>query len=122
MISANLAYCCANHGRKTVLVDFDLRRPGLHKICDLDNKIGLVSLVNCASTEPQKLKDSLLNTVVEIHPNLFILPSGGKTRAATEMLEQSGYDLVQNELRSEFDVVIIDSPPMGYFLILWLLP
>ena len=56
LISANLAYCCANHGRKTVLVDFDLRRPGLHKICDLDNKSGLVSLVNCASSEPEKLK------------------------------------------------------------------
>ena len=115
LISANLAYCCANHGRKTVLVDFDLRRPGLHKICDLDNKSGLVSLVNCASSEPDNLKGNLLKTVVEIHPNLFILPSGGKTRAATEMLEQRGYDLVQNELRSEFDVIIIDSPPIGLF-------
>ena len=115
LISANLAYCCANHGRKTVLVDFDLRRPGLHKICDLDNKKGLVSLVNCASSQPEKLKNELLSTVVEIHPNLFILPSGGKTRAATEMLEQIGFDLVSQDLRSEFDVIIIDSPPIGLF-------
>jgi capsular exopolysaccharide synthesis family protein len=115
LISANLAYCCANHGRKTVLVDFDLRRPGLHKICDLENNVGLVSLVNAASSDNKNLKQALIETVVEIHPNLFILPSGGKTRAATEMLEQKGYDLVQNELRSEFDVVIIDSPPVGLF-------
>ena len=115
LISANLAYCCANHGRKTVLVDFDLRRPGLHKICDLDNNQGLVTLVNKASIEPSQLNAAVNQTVVEIHPNLFILPSGGKTRAATEMLEQKSYDLVQDELRKEFDVVIIDSPPIGLF-------
>jgi polysaccharide biosynthesis transport protein len=115
LISANLAYCCANHGRKTVLVDFDLRRPGLHKICGLENKEGLVTLVNSASMGHQNLNELVKKTSVEIHPNLFILPSGGKTRAATEMLEQKGYDLVQNELRKEFDVVIIDSPPIGLF-------
>jgi Mrp family chromosome partitioning ATPase len=87
----------------------------LHKICDLENNVGLVSLVNAASSDNKNLKQALIETVVEIHPNLFILPSGGKTRAATEMLEQKGYDLVQNELRSEFDVVIIDSPPVGLF-------
>ena len=115
LISANLAYCCANHGRKTVLVDFDLRRPGLHKICDLENNQGLVTLVNKAATDPSKLYTAVIETVVEIHPNLFILPSGGKTRAATEMLEQKSYDLVQDELRKTFDVVIIDSPPIGLF-------
>ena len=31
----------ANHGRKTLLVDFDLRRPGLHKFCGLSNDRGL---------------------------------------------------------------------------------
>ena len=115
LISANLAYSCANHGRKTVLVDFDLRRPGLHKFNNLNNDKGLVSLVNEALINPSNLKPSLLDTVHEIHPNLFLLPSGGKTRAATEMLEQKEFDLVHNELRKEFDVIIVDSPPIGLF-------
>ena len=115
LISANLAYSCANHGRKTVLVDFDLRRPGLHKFCDLDNTIGLVTLVNEASTNPDTLSASISSTVKEIHPNLYILPSGGKTRAATEMLEQKEFDLVHAALRKEFDVIIVDSPPIGLF-------
>ena len=89
LISANLAYSCANHGRRTVLVDFDLRLPGLHKFCGIENKTGLVSLVNVASSK-ENLKNSINDSVQEIHPNLFILPSGGKTRAATEMLEQKG--------------------------------
>ena len=35
LISANLAYSCANHGKKTILIDFDLRRPGIHKFCNI---------------------------------------------------------------------------------------
>jgi capsular exopolysaccharide synthesis family protein len=96
-------------------VDFDLRRPGLHKFCDLDNQKGLVTLVNEASTNPDTLSAAISSTAKEIHPNLFILPSGGKTRAATEMLEQKEFDLVHAELRKEFDVIIIDSPPIGLF-------
>ena len=72
-------------------------------------------MVNRASLEQDNLKIDVLKTVAEIHPNLFILPSGGKTRAATEMLEQKAYDLVQQQLREEFDVIIIDSPPIGLF-------
>jgi capsular exopolysaccharide synthesis family protein len=115
LISANLAYSCANHGRKTILVDFDLRRPGLHKFCDLENKKGLVTLVNEATNNPGALNTSLIETAKEIHPNLFILPSGGKTRAATEMLEQKEFDIVHQELRKEYDVIIVDSPPIGLF-------
>ena len=115
LISANLAYSCANHGRKTILVDFDLRRPGLHKFCDLDNTQGLVTLVNEASSNPDTLSASISSTAKEIHPNLYILPSGGKTRAATEMLEQKEFDLVHAALRKEFDVIIVDSPPIGLF-------
>ncbi len=115
LISANLAYSCANHGRKTILVDFDLRRPGLHKFCDLDNKKGLVSLVNQASINTDSLELTLTETAKEIHPNLFILPSGGKTRAATEMLEQKEFDIVHSELRKKYDVIIVDSPPIGLF-------
>lgn len=115
LISANLAYSCANHGRKTILVDFDLRRPGLHKFCDIENKRGLVSLVNEAASDPTKISLSLNETAKEIHPNLFILPSGGKTRAATEMLEQKEFDIVHEELRKQFDVIIVDSPPIGLF-------
>ena len=96
-------------------MDFDLRRPGLHKFCDLENKKGLVTLVNEATTSSSTLNLSLTETAKEIHPNLFILPSGGKTRAATEMLEQKEFDIVHQELRKQYDVIIVDSPPIGLF-------
>ena len=115
LISANLAYSCANHGKKTVLVDFDLRRPGIHKFCNITNEKGLLSLINSEQTDIQKLEELTQSTVAQIHPNLFVLPSGGRTRAATELLESNGFDRIHKVLRNIADVIIIDSPPIGLF-------
>jgi succinoglycan biosynthesis transport protein ExoP len=115
LISANLAYSCANHGRKTILVDFDLRRPGLHKFCNLENSKGLLTLVNDVGQKGTELEKAVSDVLVEVHPNLFLLPSGGKTRAATEMLEHDDFTVVINLLKKNAEVIIIDSPPIGLF-------
>ena len=115
LISANLAYSCANHGKKTILIDFDLRRPGIHKFCNISNAKGLLTLINHPQESPEKLSDFAFRTLTQIHPNLFVLPSGGKTRAATEILESNAYEIVLSELRKMADVIIIDSPPIGLF-------
>ncbi|MDA7822089.1 polysaccharide biosynthesis tyrosine autokinase [Opitutales bacterium] len=113
LISANLAYSCANHGKKTILIDFDLRRPGLHKFCNIGNEEGLLTLINHQGDE--SLEDLAQKITVQIHPNLLVLPSGGRTRAATELLESKEFDNVHNALRRMCDVIIIDSPPIGLF-------
>ena len=115
LISANLAYSCANHGKKTILIDFDLRRPGIHKFCNITNESGLLTLINHAQDSSEGLQELAYKTLTQIHPNLFVLPSGGKTRAATELLESSEYERVLFELRKMADVIIIDSPPIGLF-------
>lgn len=115
LISANLAYSCANHGKKTILIDFDLRRPGIHKFCNITNESGLLTLINHAQDSSEGLQELAYKTLTQIHPNLFVLPSGGKTRAATELLESSEYEKVLFELRKMADVIIIDSPPIGLF-------
>ena len=115
LISANLAYSCANHGRKTILVDFDLRRPGLHKFCKLENSKGLLTLVNDVGQKGSEVEDTISDVLTEIHPNLFVLPSGGKTRAATEMLEHDDFSVVIELLKRNAEVIIIDSPPIGLF-------
>ena len=115
LISANLAFSCANHGRKTILVDFDLRRPGLHKFCSINNENGLLTLINAAKIGSENLNKITDETLHPIHENLQLLPSGGKTRAATEILESSEFETVTNHLRSRAEVIIIDSPPIGLF-------
>ena len=46
---------------------------------------------------------------------MFVLPSGGRTRAATELLESNEFDRIHKILRTMADVIIIDSPPIGLF-------
>ena len=115
LISANLAYSCANHGRKTILIDFDLRRPGLHKFSGIENDKGLVTLINEAKNGIEHLAEFTQKALHPIHDNLLLLPSGGKTRAATEMLESKEFEIVINHVRTLADVIIIDSPPIGLF-------
>jgi succinoglycan biosynthesis transport protein ExoP len=116
LLAANLAYSCANHGRKTILIDFDLRRPGLHKFCGVNNDRGLLTLINETAANPTPNYDFWdSGTLVEIYPNLLILPSGGKTRAATEMLENPAFDKMLFSLKQNAEIIIIDSPPIGLF-------
>ncbi|MFP6854915.1 MAG: polysaccharide biosynthesis tyrosine autokinase, partial [Opitutales bacterium] len=113
LLAANFAYSCANHGRRTILLDFDLRRPGLHKFCGVSNDRGILTLINEINGEHDT--EAERKALTEIYPNLYILPSGGKTRAATEMLERADFDLVLNNLKKLCDVLIMDSPPLGLF-------
>ena len=115
LISANLAYSCANHGRKTILIDFDLRRPGFHNFCNISNEKGIVTLVNEVAKGGSDLEAQLRTVYTKYTPTLKVLPSGGKTRAATEMLERTEFDVVMDKLREMAEVIIIDSPLIGLF-------
>ncbi len=115
LISANLAYTCANHGKKTTLIDFDLRRPGLHKIVNLDNDSGIIKIANKAISDPNYIKDNISRELKEIHPNLKMLSSGGKTRSVTELIEKKEFSNLISELKTISDVIVVDSPPIGLF-------
>jgi capsular exopolysaccharide synthesis family protein len=115
LISANFAHTCANHGSKTILIDFDLRRPGLHNFCDESNDEGVMTILNTPNASEEEITDKLKKVLRSIHPNLSLLPSGGKTRAATEIIEKKEFELLLTCLKKLADVVIFDSPPAGLF-------
>jgi len=115
LISANFAHTCANHGSKTILIDFDLRRPGLHNFCDESNDEGVMTILNTPNATEDEVTDKLKKVLCSIHPNLSLLPSGGKTRAATEIIEKKEFELLLTCLKKLADVVIFDSPPAGLF-------
>ena len=115
LISANFAHTCANHGSKTILIDFDLRRPGLHNFCNKSNDQGIMTILNSNNTNEDDVIEKLNDSLCSIHPNLFLLPSGGKTRAATEIIEKKDFDLLLSALKKLADVVIFDTPPAGLF-------
>lgn len=113
LLAANLAHSFANHGKKTLLIDFDLRRPGLHKFCDVSNDRGLLTYIQELQANPSA--NINFEFIPEVYPNLCLLPSGGKTRTATELLDKVAFTNLFIKLKREFDVLLIDSSPVGLF-------
>jgi len=101
----NLAYVAAQQGAKVLIVDSDLRRPVQHKIFGVSNEFGLTNVL---------MKDVSVDKAIKTTdiPNLFFLPSGRLPRAALGILDsQKMRELVQT-LKSRYDFILFDSPPI----------
>lgn len=105
MTSVNTAIVLAQQGKRILLVDADLRRPGMHKVFSLGGKIGLSNIL----TGGAKLKEAIQTTV---QPNLFVLPAGLVPPHPSELLSSSFMQELLKIWRDEYDHVIIDSPPV----------
>lgn len=103
--AANLAIAVAQAGKRVVLVDADLRRPGVNRIFDLENQEGLTSLF---LDQPLLLEDVLQDTVL---PGLKILTAGDQPPNPAEILESRRMTEILQQLRQQFEMVIVDSPP-----------
>lgn len=102
-VAANLAVTMAQSGRRTILVDCDLRRPSLHSLFDLDTEPGLTNVI-LGDFDGLPLQD----TAVE---NLSLLASGPKPPNPADMLGSKRIDALIAELTNLADFVIFDSPP-----------
>jgi capsular exopolysaccharide synthesis family protein len=101
---ANLAVTMAQSGRKTLLVDCDLRRPVLHDFFGLSNENGLTDMVlNDAEMPP------LQQTSVE---NLTLLTSGAKPPNPADLLGSKKVDQLITNLTKQFDFVLFNAPPV----------
>ena len=101
----NLAVTCAKGGYNVLIVDADLRRPSQHTFFDLENEVGLSDVL----TGQRKLEDCIVKTAL---PGLSFLPSGNLPEDAVGILNsQSMIDLVAT-VRSQYDLVFFDSPPI----------
>ncbi|MES1162637.1 MAG: CpsD/CapB family tyrosine-protein kinase, partial [Rhizobacter sp.] len=101
--AANLAIAFSQLGRRTLLIDGDMRSPRLHKLFGLDNSRGLSSIL------AGRLSSRVLAPITEL-PSLFVLPVGVAPPNPLELLESPAFGLLIQELLGKFDHVIIDSP------------
>lgn len=101
---ANLAVTMAQSGRRTVLVDCDLRRPSLHTFFNLSNDTGLTSMILNDDAKPP-----LQTTSVD---NLWLLASGPKPPNPADLLGSRKIDQLIEALTGEYDVVLFDAPPV----------
>ena len=102
-LAANLAVTMAQSGRRTILVDCDLRRPTLHDFFDLEADPGLTNVI-LGELDSIPLQE----TGVE---NLRLLASGPKPPNPADMLGSKRIDALIAELTGQADFVIFDSPP-----------
>jgi len=104
--SANLALTMAQDFNHTVvLVEADLRRPTLAGLCGVSPDRGLVDVLVGGAP----LEDVLVQLPEQ---NLFVLPAGPTTSRATELLGSSMMNRLIDTLRSRFNRIVVDSPPV----------
>lgn len=107
-VSRHLAVSMAQSGQRVVLVDADLRRPTQHRFDGAAESPGLVGIL-LGENEPD---ECLRSTSVE---NLWLLPAGGVPPNPTELLESARMQQMVAQLEEQYDVLIMDAPPVGMF-------
>jgi len=100
-----LARSMALIGKRSLLVDADLRRPSIHRLAGVSNKVGLSNVLIGDKTAAEVI-------VPGETANFFVLPSGPVPPSPAELLSSSRLLALFATLRQEFDVVIIDSAPV----------
>jgi capsular exopolysaccharide synthesis family protein len=103
--AAHIALAHSEQGKKTLLIDADLRRPSVHRKFGFNPTAGL-SNVLLGEVEWQQVLVKM-----DSAPDLDILPAGPPSRRAADLIGSGMQDLV-DQISREYDLVIIDAPPL----------
>lgn len=105
----NLARSLAKDGQfKVLLVDANLRTPGLHKVFDINQALSLSDLLEGNNRAARQIK--------RVGPaNLYVLPCNGNRSLPTSLLESKRFGQILKIMGEKFDYVIVDGPPVLSF-------
>ncbi len=104
-VAGHLAIAHAEQGHKTLLIDGDMRRPSLHKLFGMPNLAGLSKVLEHRTDWHE------VTTKIRSDLELYVLPAGPSTRRAADLVGQALPRLL-DQAREEFDLVILDAPPL----------
>jgi len=102
---ANLAITYADLGKKTLLIDGDLRKSVLHKVFNFPKSPGFTSYLSNQST----LKDIVHKTDIN---NLYVSTAGVSPPNPSELLESDKLVEFINDIKNDYDIILIDTPPL----------
>lgn len=105
-IASNLALGLAELGRRTLLIDGDIRRGDLHRLFDCPRKPGLTDYL---------LRNARRDEVIRptAYPSLSVIGSGTRIQEGPELLGSAAMGQLLASIRSQYDVILIDSAPLG---------
>ena len=104
-ISINLAAIMAQSGKRVLLIDGDMRRPRIHSLLGLTNRVGLSVLFRGNTTVRSVMRP------VDGVDGVYVITSGSIPPNPTELLASARMDQILYEAGREADMIIIDSPP-----------
>jgi len=104
--AANLARAFASTGRRTLLIDADTRRGVLHRSMGVSRKPGLLDFLSGLSK-----REEIVRAIGPM--GIDFIPSGTRQSGGPELLGSQQMTQLLMALRTEYDAVIIDSPPLG---------
>jgi len=109
-VVSNLSIAMAEIRRKVVLIDGDLRRPRLHKVFGVPNDSGLGNVLRAGtSLETTPIMNLLCKTKIS---GLYLLPGGSSPISPSILLNSPRMSALLDCLRREFDMVLVDAPPV----------
>lgn len=102
---ANLAVAVAQTDKKVLLIDGDLRKPNIHRSFQVSNRVGLTNLL---------IRQAQLDYVIQKMPGieLYLLTSGPVPPNPAELLGSQRMKELLEELKAQYDMVLIDTPPL----------
>jgi len=106
-ISLNLGASLALVGRKTVILEMDLRKPKLHKSLHMDNRAGLSNYLIGDATI-----DELVRPIIG-YENYDIITAGPLPPNPSELLSSPRLAQLFDDLKERYDYILVDSPPIG---------
>ena len=108
-VLANLGATYAQAGKRTLLIDADLRKPGLTRMLDLRGVDGLLQILQSDDKISQICRDVIVDSGVE---NLDVIASGGRPADPSELLGMRRMADLLTWAEQHYDQVLIDCPPI----------
>jgi tyrosine-protein kinase Etk/Wzc len=110
---ANLAITFAKSGARTILLDCDLHRPKLHYMFGVEKSPGISELLT-GQVEGESLEEKISRIIRETEvENLYLITSGKLPPNPGDLLASERVEEILENLKSNFDMVLVDSPPLG---------
>src|SRR4029077_13522596 len=104
-LSCHLAASLARAGRKTLLIDGDLRKPTLHRLFNLSSPVGFHEVLDGSIDFTAAVQSTPL-------PGLFVLTSGTPHGVLIRELAGKNLSGIFSRMKSHFDFIIVDTPPL----------
>ncbi|WP_081985268.1 GumC family protein [Sphingomonas sp. 35-24ZXX] len=101
----SIAIGFARLGKRVLLIDVDLRRPNIHRLLDLPNKVGMSSILSTQSAVDDAIQQCA-------YPGLDVITGGPVAPSPTDLLMGNQFKAMMDQMVGRYDIVLVDTPPL----------